>query len=97
MGARKVLGLARKLRMDHIMIFHDYAGIANWPLGKWKAKNKYTRDYIAYVWKIATEGLMDITFVKVSAHTGIVGNDEADKLAKEAVGLIPKVLKVMSA
>lgn len=29
-----------------------------------------------------------ITFKKVEAHTGIDGNEEADKLAKQAVGLL---------
>ena len=31
--------------------------------------------------------MIDVHFVKVKGHTGIDGNEEADKLAKEAAGI----------
>lgn len=31
---------------------------------------------------------LDVTFVKVEAHTGVKSNERADQLAKEALGIL---------
>ena len=96
LGAKKAVELAKKLEMKDLTIFHDYEGIANWPLGKWRPKNKITKRYVSYIWDAAAGGLT-LYFVHVRGHAGISGNMEADRLAREAVGLAVKAIKKAAA
>jgi len=64
-----------------VVIHHDYTGIAAWALGDWKAKNKFTQAYAKF---IAPHNHW-ISFNKVKGHTGVAGNELADKLAGEAI------------
>lgn len=66
-----------------ITIYHDYAGIAEWALGHWKTNRDLTRRYADYI----SRYLSWVNFCKVTGHTGVVGNEMADKLAKEALGI----------
>lgn len=66
-----------------ITIYYDYTGIACWALGEWQAKTKYTAHYAEIAKKVLT--LVNITFVKVKAHSGIELNEEVDTLAREAI------------
>lgn len=66
-----------------ITIYHDYAGIAEWALGHWKTNRDLTRRYADYI----SRHLSWVNFCKVVGHTGVVGNEMADKLAKEALGI----------
>ena len=76
----------QKLGMKKLTIFHDYEGTAAWVLGKWKCKKPETRRYAMVMWKAMDAGLR-IYFNHVKGHSGNWGNDEADQLAKLAVGL----------
>ena len=88
-GVKKVINLAKRLNMKELIIFYDYEGIAKWPKGEWAAKNPVTKRYANYIYKAIKDGL-NLSFQHVKAHSGIPGNEMADKLAKEAVGLIKK-------
>jgi len=66
-----------------IEIRHDYEGVAKWVLGEWKAKNKMVKAYVEVMDKFRKS--VAITFTKVNAHSNDALNDEADKLAKEAL------------
>ena len=66
-----------------ITIYHDYAGISEWALGHWKTNRDLTRRYADYI----SRHLSWVNFCKVTGHTGVVGNEMADKLAKEALGI----------
>lgn len=86
LGSMMAVELAQKLGMKKLTIFHDYEGIAAWVLGKWKCKKPETRRYAMAMWKAMDTGLR-IYFNHVKGHSGNCGNDEADQLAKLAVGL----------
>lgn len=67
-----------------IRIFHDYAGIAFWVTGEWRAKNEFTQRYA----KLMDEYQGIYVFEKVKAHTGNKFNEYVDKKAKAALGII---------
>lgn len=86
MGAMEAVELAQKLGMKKLTIFYDYEGVAAWPLGKWKCKKIETRKYAMVIWRAMDLGLK-IYFSHVKGHSGNKWNDEADGIAKRAVGL----------
>lgn len=71
---------------------YDYAGIEKWALGEWKTNNALTQKYAEYM--KSSQKFLRITYQKVKAHSGDHYNEEADKLAKEALtngAGIPKI------
>lgn len=74
---------AKEEGFSPITIYHDYAGISEWALGHWKTNRDLTRRYADYI----SRHLSWVNFCKVTGHTGVVGNEMADKLAKEALGI----------
>ncbi len=84
MGAAQAMKSARGAGINSITICHDYEGIAKWCTGEWKAKKKWTKKYKAFYDEISKD--VDVTFRKVTAHSGDIYNDRADRLAKDAVG-----------
>jgi ribonuclease HI len=64
-----------------VTIHHDYAGIAAWAVGDWKANNPFTQAYAAFI----RPHLSWVAFNKVTGHAGVEGNELADKLAREAL------------
>lgn len=67
--------------IKEVTIHYDYEGIKSWPLQLWRAKQEFTSEYADYM-----QQLMDsikITFNKVKAHSGNVGNTVVDKMAKD--------------
>lgn len=77
--------LGRNLSVLHI--YYDYMGIECWATGAWKANKPGTKAYAAFMRNAMREFNLDIRFHKVAAHTGIPGNERADKLAKASVGI----------
>lgn len=86
LGATEAIKLAMRLGMRKLTIYHDYEGIAAWPQGRWKCKKFATQRYAMFVWEMMDAGLR-IYFSHVKSHSGDFGNEEADQLAKQAVGL----------
>ena len=72
---------AQGLEDTGVTICHDYEGIAAWPLGHWQAKLPQTQEYAAFM----QPRLGWVRFQKVAGHTGVEGNELADRLAKEAL------------
>ena len=70
---------------DGIVIYYDYIGIEKWAIGEWKANKKLTQYYADKMAKYRKQ--LPIVFMKVEAHTGDFYNEQADQLAKKAVGI----------
>ncbi len=67
-----------------ITVFYDYSGIENWARDIWNANKDITKSYKAFIKE--NEKKIEIGFFKVSSHTGVTLNEEADALAKKAAG-----------
>lgn len=79
-----------KLKNDDTVVLHyDYQGIEAWTLpkgtkGAWRAKNSTTQAYSAYINTIVRPRFK-VQFDHVKGHSGVEGNELADKLAKNAI------------
>lgn len=68
---------------EKVVICHDYIGLSEWAAGRWKTNKDLTKYYAQFM-----KPYLDlISFKKVAGHTGVQGNELADKLAKQALGL----------
>lgn len=65
------------------VIVHDYIGLAHWVTGKWNTDKKFTKAYADYMRPFYT--LEIIRFEWIKGHTGNLGNEIADRLARQAV------------
>lgn len=72
--------------VDTLYIYYDYAGIEKWCTGEWKRNKLATKEYKRYCDNVKEK--LDLVFIKVEAHSGDKYNDEADRQAKEALGLL---------
>lgn len=85
MGAGEAMKRARVWGIKKLTIYHDYEGIAAWCTGKWKAKKVWTQKYRRFYDEVSRD--VEISFVKVTGHSGNKYNDLADSLAKKALGI----------
>ena len=85
MGAMCAVNWCEEHGYASLEICHDYEGIAKWALGEWKRNNDLTRQYAEFMQNAMKH--MKIKFRKIAAHTGDTYNEEADQLAKEALGI----------
>ena len=84
-GAEAAMTYAYENGLKEIYIYHDYEGIAKWPLRQWQANKEGTIAYREFYDRIVNK--VKVHFVKVKGHSGDKYNDEADRLAKEALGI----------
>ncbi len=84
-GAEAAMRYAVDKGIPKIAIYHDYEGIAKWPLGEWKTNKEGTKAYKAFFDEASKQ--IEIKFVKVAGHSNNKYNDMADRLAKDALGI----------
>jgi len=82
-GSQAAMEFAIQKNCTTLEIYHDYEGIAKWPLGQWKANKVGTIAYRDYYDSIKDH--LKVTFVKVKGHSNNTYNDLADELAKSAI------------
>ncbi len=85
-GAEAAMRYAIEHNAKKLIIYHDYEGIAKWCTGEWKANKTGTQAYRDYYDSI--KDIIRIQFIKVKGHSGNKYNEMADKLAKQALGLL---------
>lgn len=80
---------AMQFALDHhcasLEICFDYLGIQNWCTGAWQANKAGTKAYRDFYLEVSKQ--VKITFTKIKSHSNHALNDEADRLAKQALGL----------
>lgn len=82
-GAMKAMEWAIENAIRTLYLHYDYTGIERWAKGDWKTNKDGTKAYKAYFDSIKDK--IKVEFIKVKAHSGNKYNEEADKLAKEAI------------
>lgn len=83
LGAMFAVQWAQKNGYAAMELCYDYAGIEQWATHGWEAKNELTKKYAAFMDRCREQTA--ITFTKIAAHTGNKYNEEADRLAKQAL------------
>ncbi|MGL5354169.1 MAG: RNase H family protein, partial [Clostridium sp.] len=83
-AAKLAIKKAEELGAKNIAIYHDLKNISLWACGEWKAKNRYTQEYVRFIEEYSKR--LNIYFVKVKAHSNeSLFNDLADEAAKNAI------------
>ena len=84
-GASYAMRYCQNNNIPKLIIYHDYTGIEMWCTGAWAAHKNGKRKYKMLYDTISKD--VEIEFRKVKSHSGDKYNNEADALAKRAVGI----------
>lgn len=85
MGAVVVIRWCLGHNIPAVDLYHDYAGVGMWATGQWKTNKAGTQAYREFCRRAGEK--ISLRFFKVQAHSGDYWNDEADRLAKQALGI----------
>lgn len=84
-GARHAMEYCIENNISSLEILYDYEGVEKWCSGEWRANKSGTVAYKNFYDSIKEN--LNVVFTKVKGHSGNKYNDEADELAKKALGL----------
>ncbi len=85
-GAAFAMDYCLKNNISSLEIRYDYEGVEKWCTGAWKTNKTGTAEYAEFYNKIKDK--LHVVFTKVKGHSGDKYNDEADALAKAALGIV---------
>ncbi|GMO15751.1 MAG: ribonuclease H family protein [Mycoplasmoidaceae bacterium] len=84
LAALKAMEWAIKNKQSSIELIYDYIGIQKW-INEWKTNEPISKFYKSEYSK--KYKFLKIKFTKVKSHTGNIGNERADWLAKKALNI----------
>ena len=88
LGSMAAVRQAIAMGIPELTIYYDYMGIEMWATGAWKRNKAGTIAYYEYMQSVRDQIVLH--FVKVKGHSGVEGNEEADRLARLAAGVDEK-------
>ncbi len=93
-GSMAAVRKAEELGIREMTMFYDYQGIEKWATGQWKTNKDSTKAYAEFMQP--ENRFVSLSFVHTKGHSGIEGNEIADVMAKNSVGiaLTPKQQKL---
>lgn len=93
-GSMAAVRKAEELGIREMTMFYDYQGIEKWATGQWKTNKDSTKAYAEFM--KPENRSVGLSFVHTKGHSGIEGNEIADVMAKDSVGisLTPKQQKL---
>lgn len=80
-GVAQALEYCKASGIDSVTLYHDYAGLALWPLGKWRATSEVA---LRYLERVRAAGI-EVEWIKVKGHSGDHWNEFVDRMASRAV------------
>lgn len=89
LGATEAIKWAINNKIRDIQIYYDYEGIEKWATGVWKTNKEGTKNYKNFIDSI--KNIINIHYIKVKAHSGVIYNEQADILAKSELNDIKEV------
>ena len=88
LGVFAVLNKALELRLRGIIIYTDFSSIVDC-VNMGIKNSPFSKDLLSLIEKLKSEGV-DVVVQKVKAHSGIIGNEIVDRIARSEAGLEKK-------
>ncbi len=85
-GAKLAMQFCIDNGIKELDIYYDYEGVEKWCTGEWKTNKEGTIAYKRFYDEAGK--YVKISFNKVRGHSGDKYNDMADRLAKDALGIV---------